>query len=414
MTGGGKGIAAECALALARERGVCLALIGRGLPQSDPLLAANLERMPAEGLAIHYVAADVTDAAAVRSAIAALESALGPITAIVHGAGVNAPRLIESLDERVLSATLAPKVQGARNVLAAVDPGRIKLLVTFGSIIARTGLRGEADYAVANEWLTRLTELFAREHPGCRCLALEWSVWSGVGMGDRLGTLETLARQGITPISVDEGVAQFRRLIARPPGPVSVVVASRFGDPPTLRMERDSLPLLRFLEQPRLHYPGVELVVDSTLTTETDPYLDDHVFQGERLFPAVMGLEAMAQAAMAAMGASAPPVFEDLRFDRPVVAPADRSTTIRLAALVRGPGVVDVVVRSEETRVPARPFPGDLPVRPQSPDPAPSSSCFAGEPLRRRSKFHSIPTPISTVGYCSSRDDFNDCKGINV
>ena len=35
--GGGKGIAAECALALARETGVRLALIGRSRPETDPI-----------------------------------------------------------------------------------------------------------------------------------------------------------------------------------------------------------------------------------------------------------------------------------------------------------------------------------------------------------------------------------------
>jgi enediyne polyketide synthase len=349
VTGGGKGIAAECALALARDCGVRLALLGRSRPKTDHDLAGNLERMTASGVVFRYVPADVADPDAVRAAVAEVEAALGPITAVVHGAGVNVPRLLGSLDEAGFLRTLAPKIQGARNILKAVDADRLKLLVTFGSIIARTGLRGEADYAVANEWLARLTEQFQQEHPRCRCLALEWSVWSGVGMGDRLGRIEALASQGITPIPPDQGVSQFRRLVASPQTAVSVVVSGRFGDPPTLAMERNELPLLRFLERPRVDYPGVELVVDAQLATETDPYLDDHVFQGERLFPAVLGLEAMAQAAMAVLRVSVPPVFEDLRFDRPVVTPPGRQTTIRLAALVREPGRVDVVLRCENT-----------------------------------------------------------------
>src|SRR5205823_3262013 len=45
VTGGGKGIAAECALVLARETGVRLALLGRSQPAADAELAANLVRM---------------------------------------------------------------------------------------------------------------------------------------------------------------------------------------------------------------------------------------------------------------------------------------------------------------------------------------------------------------------------------
>ena len=67
-----------------------------------------------------------------------------------------------------------------------------------------------------------------------------------------------------------------------------------------------------------------------------------------RLFPAVMGLEAMAQAAIALTGATRAPVFEDVRFERPIAIPA-AGTTLRVAALVRAPGIVDVALRCQET-----------------------------------------------------------------
>jgi enediyne polyketide synthase len=349
VTGGGKGIAAECALSLARESGAKLALVGRSQPGADPELSRNLDRIAAAGVTVRYHAADVTDPPAVREAVRALEADLGPVTALIHGAGANAPRLIESLDERAFLTTLAPKVAGARNVLEALDPARLKLFVAFGSIIARTGMKGEADYAVANEWLARIAEEWRAEHPHCRCLAIEFSVWSGVGMGERLGRMEALAREGVAAIPPEQGAAMLRRLIARTLPVVPVVVTGRFGDPPTLRMERAELPLLRFLERPILHVPGVELIAEAELAAESDPYLDDHVFRGERLLPAVIGLEAMAQAAAGLAGVSAAPVFEDVRFERPVVVPARRAVTLRLVALAREPGVVDVALRSSES-----------------------------------------------------------------
>jgi len=117
----------------------------------------------------------------------------------LHGAGNNVPQSLRTLDEAAVRRTLAPKVDGLRHILAAIDANQLHLLVTFGSIIARTGLHGEADYALANEWLTDLTERWQNDHPHCRCLAIEWSVWSGVGMGERLGRIDALRRAGITP-----------------------------------------------------------------------------------------------------------------------------------------------------------------------------------------------------------------------
>jgi len=348
VTGGGKGIAAECALAFARETGVKLALIGRSDPKSDKELAENFSRMAAAGVRYGYVRADVTDAEAVRAAVGEIERNLGPATAILHGAGVNTPQLIGALDEAAFRRTVAPKICGARNLLAAVDVNRLRLLVTFGSIIARTGLPGEADYAAANEWLAALTREFQTGHPRCRCLALEWSVWSGAGMGERLGRVEMLAQQGITPITVDEGVRTFCALL-RQPTPVSLVVTGRFGAPPTLKMLEPELPLRRFLERKRVFYPSVELVMDAELSLGADPYLADHVVQKQPLLPAVFGLEAMAQAAMALAGSADVPVFENVEFPRPVAVSDKAPLTVRLAALQRENGCVEVCLRSEET-----------------------------------------------------------------
>jgi enediyne polyketide synthase len=278
-----------------------------------------------------------------------VEKDLGLITAILHGAARNVPCLIENLNAQALAETLAPKIRGAQNLLAAINPERLRLFITFSSIIARTGLPGEAHYGLANEWLTRLTADWQAAHPHCRCLAIEWSVWSGVGMGARLGTVDELARRGITPIPVEKGLDSLRKLLCRKSANVAAVVMGRLREMPTLKVEKPELPFLRFLEKPRVYYPGIELVVDAELSTATDPYLDDHVFRGERLLPAVMGMEAMAEVYMALAETNEPPAFEKVRFERPVVAGDGATTTIRVAALVRAPGCVEVVLRSSET-----------------------------------------------------------------
>jgi enediyne polyketide synthase len=168
-------------------------------------------------------------------------------------------------------------------------------------------------------------------------------------MGQRLGRVEALARQGITPIAPDEGIAILRRLVTEPTDRVTQIVTGRFGDPPTLEVARPELPFLRFLEEPRLFYPGVELVVDLELSEEADPYLADHVFRGERLFPAVMVLEGMVQVAAALTGRSAPIELEGVQFLRPIVVPEGERRTIRIVALARADDRVDVVVRGEAT-----------------------------------------------------------------
>ncbi|MBO3750574.1 SDR family NAD(P)-dependent oxidoreductase [Streptosporangiaceae bacterium NEAU-GS5] len=349
VTGGGKGITAECALALAADSGAALALLGRSDPADDAELAANLRRMADRGVNVRYVRADVGDVGQVRAAVDEVRATLGEVTAVLHGAGRNEPRGVTALDMAEFRRTFAPKVDGLEAVLDAVDQARLRLLVTFGSIIGRAGLRGEGHYATANEWLADRTRAFAWEHPDCRTLCMEWSVWSGVGMGERLSVIESLTRDGITPISPDQGVAILRRLVADPDAPTVVVISGRTEGIATVRYDLPALPLLRFVDRPLIRYHGVELVAETELNPGADLYLADHDLDGNLLFPAVFGMEAMAQVATAATGWSGPPAIELAEFSRPIVVPPDGSTVIRVAATVTGPDTAEVAIRSAET-----------------------------------------------------------------
>ncbi|MFD7660985.1 SDR family NAD(P)-dependent oxidoreductase, partial [Actinosynnema sp. NPDC059797] len=81
VTGGGKGITAECALAIARDSGASLALVGRADPERDAELAANLARMTAAGVTHRYERADVTSAEQVAAAVERFRAELGEVTA---------------------------------------------------------------------------------------------------------------------------------------------------------------------------------------------------------------------------------------------------------------------------------------------------------------------------------------------
>ncbi|MEU9516010.1 type I polyketide synthase [Micromonospora sp. NPDC048169] len=350
VTGGAKGITAECALAMAKDSGARLALLGRSDAATDPEISANLARIAEQGVTVRYARADVTDPAQVRAAVESLTAELGgPVTAVLHGAGRNEPTALTGVNEDLVRRTLAPKVDGLRNVLDAVGGGGLKLLVALGSIIGRAGLRGEAHYSIANEWLDDLVTRYGADHPDCRALVLEWSVWSGVGMGERLSVVETLAREGVTAITPDQGLAMLRRLLADPSVPSTVVISGRTEGIHTVERENPPLPLLRFVDRPLVRYHGVELVVETELNAGTDPYLADHLLDGNLLFPAVLGMEAMAQVTRALTGWTGAPAITDARFERPIVVPPGGSTTIRIAAVRTDDDAVDVVIQSEET-----------------------------------------------------------------
>src|SRR5207302_8577855 len=67
------------------------------------------------------------------------------------------------------------------------------------------------------------------------------------------------------------------------------------------------------------------------------------------LFPAVFGMEAMAQVAAAVTDHSGLPVIEQAEFVRPIVVPPDGAMTVRIAAVVTDDDTVAVAIRSAET-----------------------------------------------------------------
>lgn len=356
VTGGGKGITAECALAVARQTGVKLAVLGRSDPALDEDLAANLRRMADSGATVRYAAADVTDPARVATAVAELTDALGPVTAVLHGAGRNEPASLTGLAMDDFHTTFAPKVDGLRTVLDTVGEENLKLLVTFGSIIGRSGLRGEAHYATANEWLADQTEKVARDHPHCRTRCMEWSVWSGIGMGEKLSVVESLSREGIVPVSPDQGVEILLRLISDPDAPVVTVISGRTEGIATVRRDLPPMPLLRFTGSPLVRYHDVELVTEAELNAGTDLYLTDHLLDGNLLLPAVIGMEAMVQVASALTGRDDVPVIEGARFLRPIVVPPAGTTRIRIAATLTDTDTVDVAIHAKDTGFAAEHF----------------------------------------------------------
>ena len=95
------------------------------------------------------------------------------------------------------------------------------------------------------------------------------------------------------------------------------------------------------------------------LSADSDPYLADHLLDGDLLFPAVLGMEAMAQAAVALTGASGRRCWRTWSSCGRSSCRSMRPTTIRVAALVTGHGDGPGGDPRRGHRLPGRPLPRD-------------------------------------------------------
>ncbi|MCP6760338.1 MAG: SDR family NAD(P)-dependent oxidoreductase [Fischerella sp. CENA71] len=359
VTGGAKGITAECALALAQFTGTKMALVGSSPAPKDGTneITRTLERFAEQGLTCRYYSCDITNAEVVSQLVTKITDELGTITGVVHGAGLNKPRRVEQvkIDEAVVE--VSPKLLGAYNLLQALAENPPKLLVAFSSIIGVTGMPGNAWYAFANESLALLFQDFANKYPTTQTISLAYSVWGEVGMGARMGSVKNLERMGIGAIPTQEGVDRFLKLFSYDPGVSQVVIAARLGGLDT--WSPVNLPFstgLRFVDQVLYVEPCVELVTRTRLSLERDLYVQDHVWRGSYLFPTVFGLEAMTQVTAYVTGQQQPAILrlEDISLRRPIVVHPTDGTEIELHAEVLevnayGETRVKVGIRTEQS-----------------------------------------------------------------
>lgn len=339
VTGGARGITAECVLAFAKQTGISLALVG-----STPLngtdhekiaeIQKNLERFKGEKINCRYFACDTSNEQAVEELIANVTSQLGEITGVVHGAGVNKPRAAMQVSSEEALRETAPKILSAVNICKKLNAANLKIMVGFTSIIGITGMPGNAWYGFSNEALHLILRKFRAANPQVPIVSVAYSVWDEVGMGARMGSIKTLAKKGIGAIPPADGTQRFVDLILKDPGHDQVIVSARLGGLPTWTSEEFSTAGFRFLEKIQAGIPGIELTVRTKLTLERDKYLNDHNFNGSYLFPTVFGLEAMAQAALCLAGHPVVDCFEfcDVLLERPIVADAKNGVEIEIYA----------------------------------------------------------------------------------
>ena len=304
-TGGGRGVTAHLALAMAEHTGATMVLLGRSSAVEDAEIEETLNRFRTAGRKAEYVQCDVTDAEAVGRTLGEIGSKYGPVTGVLHGAGVNRPALVGAENVETAHRAVAPKVEGLLNVLAALEHNGQSLRAVFGlsSIIGVTGMPGNAWYGFANEALDRILRRYQACHPETAVVSVAYSLWEGVGMGVKLGRVaEQVRRLGTSAIPVTAAREHFLRLLERDPKTTHVVVAARLGGLDTWCPDRASPPAMRFLEQVATVQPGVELVVQAHVAPDRDQYLLDHCYKGTYLLPMVHGLEAMAQTVAAVVG----------------------------------------------------------------------------------------------------------------
>ncbi|MCC9607890.1 SDR family NAD(P)-dependent oxidoreductase [Blastopirellula sp. JC732] len=273
----------------------------------------NLQKFADAGVQATYHQCDVTDRDAVAAVLEEIRKTDGPITGLMHGAGLIEPGRFDHKRRPFVEKLIRAKFDGLMHLFALTKNDPLTHCIGFGSISGRFGGNGLSDYAAGNDSMSKALDWFRAARPDCTTLCIHWESWEGAGIA-------TLSRFAWGPRSVmkmkymlpEEGVRRLEEELAG--GGYKAETLYTFGDFYPMFYPNEQFPLGEF--KPRSgeavdgSFPlvatsrteGDELVGDVPLDPINDPFLALHRLRGKPLMPVVVTLEALREAAELASG----------------------------------------------------------------------------------------------------------------
>jgi acyl transferase domain-containing protein/NAD(P)-dependent dehydrogenase (short-subunit alcohol dehydrogenase family) len=347
ITGGARGVTAEVAVALAETYSPIVILTGRTPPPaaepewlagltteaemkkaitaalgSDASLRQvgehyqkvvaqrevrrTLDRIQATGAKVAYYPVNITDGKAVADMLQQVRVKHGPVTALIHGAGVLADKRLDDLTAEQFDHVYSTKVDGLRNLLDLLSHEELKAIVLFSSTTARFGRTGQAAYACANEVLNKTAQVEGRRRPGCRVVALNWGPWDGGMVTPSLR--KVFESEGIGLIPLQDGALFLVQELNAAGKAVEVIVlgkqrgsgsgvvqtsAAVGGGSSAINRDSNGSGVMKAALPTDL-----AVAFEQTLDVETHPILLAHVLDGHPVLPMALHLELLAHASL--------------------------------------------------------------------------------------------------------------------
>ncbi|MFJ9948568.1 SDR family NAD(P)-dependent oxidoreductase [Kitasatospora sp. NPDC091207] len=210
VTGGAGGVGRLLAAALAERHGASVTLLGRS---PEPAGASTASRR------IHYAVADVTDRPALAAVLREARTRSGPLTGVIHAAGVLRDGLLRAKSDEALDQVLAPKVTGTVLLDELTADDDLDFFLLMSSYVGVFGNAGQTDYCAANRFLDAFAEQrsarAARGERRGRTVSALWPLWADGGMRMPAAVRRLAATSlGLEAIGTEEALRAFEAVVA--------------------------------------------------------------------------------------------------------------------------------------------------------------------------------------------------------
>jgi NAD(P)-dependent dehydrogenase (short-subunit alcohol dehydrogenase family) len=293
-------------------------------------IRGTLSRLSAAGAPTQYVQLDVADAPAFGALIDDVYTTYGRLDGVIHGAGIIEDRLVRDKTEESFDRVLRTKAVSAFVLSRHLKPESLRFAVFFSSVAGRFGNRGQADYAAANEVVSKLAVVLQHRWP-VRVCSIAWAPWDKLGMVSAELKRE-FARRGVELLAPAAGRRALWQEIQQPAGSgAEVVVGGRAAGPLAMEPPRTTLPLL---QHARRVSEGRVMRFVRRLDPSVDRYLHHHCLDGRPVLPLAFATELMAEAAQAAYPDLSVVAVRDLQLLKGIVVDP---TAVEVVLTVHGP-----------------------------------------------------------------------------
>lgn len=240
ITGGLGGLGLKFAEYFA-NKGMAIVLSGRSELSLEK--SQLIEKLRNNSPSVAYITADISDAESVNQLVSKAVQRVGPLTGVVHSAGILKDSFIMKKEFADFKSVAAPKIQGILALDVATRDQPLDFFVAFSSISGLMGNYGQADYAYGNAFMDNFCRLrnqwVSENRRRGFSTSINWPLWKEGGMHVDAVTEQIIkAQTGMSAMDTHSGLTFFDQVVGLPLDQIAVVKGDTDKIRSLLKIER--------------------------------------------------------------------------------------------------------------------------------------------------------------------------------